>query len=202
MRLNSLCFLRTRITPFFLTSAETARTKMAAVTWLSAIVLALLCPRASSSSPPHAVWFQTQERVQLEIAVACTGDRVVNITSDHFSLACATASGPIVFKFDLRESVNVSQSHCTSAGGKEVCILTKIEPHQFDRLTRGATELASQLTSDWTRWRATDEHGLDALDEYDNDGFEKWDTAAYHAAVAANDLVVVDIDYPWCTKCM
>jgi hypothetical protein len=169
------------------------------------LLAAAVCVAATShptrSSVP-ATWYQSLEKIFLEVNADCTTQREVSMTNDTFSLSCDTATGPAAYSFTLREPIVASESACVPTAGKELCTLLKREPHQFDRLTREPNELGTQLVSDWTKWNNHEEHGLDAFDDYENVDFPRWEMSEYIMNTANNDVSIIDADLPWCTKCM
>lgn len=107
-----------------------------------------------------------------------------------------------MFEFSLafREDIDSANSSCISKNNMELCTLKKAEAHYFDRLTRGANDLSKQLAIDWSRWREVQEAVDAGFEEYD-DEVNEMDDAAFAKAEAENDVVIVDIAFPWCHKC-
>ena len=106
----------------------------------------------------------------------------------------------IVMKFNFREDIDAAQSTCTQNHGSESCVFTKAFAHRFDRLTHGEDELGAHLSVDWTHWQDVGGPAEVILDAYDG-VLPELDLDAFEAAREKHDVVVVDIDYPWCQSC-
>ena len=84
----------------------------------------------------------------------------------------------------------------------EVCVLVKKEPHFFDRLTFNGQELAGNLFIDWVQWREVESPNDWGFEEYEEPTMEELNQLNFERRLENEDLAIIDIDFPWCNKCV
>lgn len=168
--------------------------------------LAAAADKPPLPTTPKLTWYQTDEKLVLDVQVHCDGDASVQIADADFALECNTDAGTAArLAFELREPV-VEPSGCKRIGRKQQCILTKHHTHSYDRLSASADALRGIAKVDYTRYQDAPEHAdagqSQAIDYSEVKQVTMLDSAAaLEAARQEHDLVVLDVFYPWCTSC-
>eukprot|EP00906_Rhabdomonas_costata_P030680 RCo043377 len=172
------------------------------------LVLALgMTIGVGAAKPLKGKWVQTKEQLIVSLQVICKPEtRAVSLTDDTFSFKCTAAADSQDYEltFDLREEIDSLKSSCEPAGKGEVCILIKREPHWFDRLSADPNALKPHVKQDFSFHSGEEDSGDP------EEGAEHYEgtlvgviasTAKLNKTLEANELVFLDVSYPWCAKC-
>ena len=183
----------------------------AATTLLSAVTLSTLTDHLvvdTSLRIPTAKWAQTDDALSLEIKTACIGDtKRIAFQHDVFNFTCVSrhAGAEHGYALSLKLREDVSAARCAPTRQQtELCKLTKLEPHEFDRLLEDDGAYRSHIKFDWQRGGEDIQAqappvrhpGLSDGTVHELRGYE-----ALAEAVDAHDVVVADVAYPWCSAC-
>ena len=170
---------------------------------------------AGTPFTPKLKWWQTLERLELDVDVRCARGLQTSLVqpgdaAGELRLSCVDKRGrDAALDFELREPV-IAPSECKQLRDRVHCSLTKHHPHAYDRLAWRADALRGIASVDFDRWEDLD--GA-ASHDYDTPGVERFDytddapavrtldAAAFEAARASADVLVVDVAYPWCSHC-
>jgi hypothetical protein len=121
------------------------------VQWM---LLVALAASVCADGAPKVVWGQTEAKVFLTAKMKCDKPagcfRFEKLTADTLHLSCigADAEGGDVqhaLKFTLRDDIDPARSSCKTTRNGEECVLHKLVPHKFDRLTHDEGELRGRL---------------------------------------------------------
>ena len=172
------------------------------------LVPSVLLAAAAADKPttPKLTWYQTEEKLLLDVQVNCDGEASVQIDDVSFALECTTDAGVAArLAFELREPV-AQPSGCKRVGRKQQCILTKHHVHSYDRLSASAEALRGIAKVDYKRFQEAPEYAeAESSQAIDYGEFQQVtmldSVAALEAARQKHELVVLDVFYPWCTSC-
>ena len=172
-----------------------------------ACLLSLATLAAPGRSGAKLRWWQSIDKVFLDIAIGCSGALSysvdVGLHKDNFQLRC---DDTVVSEFSLRDFVLQQGSDCTQKSASKVhCVLQKEHPHFFDRLTFQADELRGLASIDFDRGSALESGGemeqIASIDYADEPSVRQLSVVEFRALSANADVLFLDVEYPWCTHC-